>query len=562
MPLSLQPARQGLRAPAKQAQHARSGKPVLNLPRGATVAAARSHGSRAPAIANPFAAAMAAVSEAAEKRYLEMTSKAAKVKPGSSAPSFEAPSFSMPDFSGVQLPKFSAPDLSSVKIQVPKISLPESAGSGSGSEGAGAGVTLPKVEIPSFKLDLDLPELPDVADKASAAVGASLEGVSAAVGSATAAVYGALPAPAQVLARDLGEVVGAFAANPASSLVLAGLVGVPLGAKAYLDRYGGYSGDLAPAAVKELLAREDALVVDVRSEAQRAESGILDLRKSSRYRAAALPADSVTFSPKWAKERASDKQLGVLTAALLIANLTRVSTPLTKVVIMNDKDDVAARDLARAVRQAGVLRVYVMGGGFQAWQAAGLGVVSGRTEYDASALAVFADEVAEVAAEVTPKLKDPAFLTTALATSSLAIYAAANYHTTLRYVAVWGIMATIYARLSKYNSPQELPAGVIKGSLNLPTPLFKQPDTGPVDTAIQERIRHYKEVVVHCLLCAPGKRGPTAAAALQARLEALGVAPLPRVSVLTGGVDAFMKLHGGRSDVVTLPPGGWKPPAH
>ena len=32
------------------------------------------------------------------------------------------------------------------------------------------------------------------------------------------------------------------------------------------------------------------------------ESGILDLRKSSRYRAAALPADSVTFSPKWAKE--------------------------------------------------------------------------------------------------------------------------------------------------------------------------------------------------------------------------------------------------------------------
>ena len=37
-----------------------------------------------------------------------------------------------------------------------------------------------------------------MADKASAAVGASLEGVSAAVGSATAAVYGALPAPAQV----------------------------------------------------------------------------------------------------------------------------------------------------------------------------------------------------------------------------------------------------------------------------------------------------------------------------------------------------------------------------
>ncbi len=34
-------------------------------------------------------------------------------------------------------------------------------------------------------------------------------------------------------------------------------------------RYGGYSGDLSPAAVKELLLQEDALVVDVRSEEQR-----------------------------------------------------------------------------------------------------------------------------------------------------------------------------------------------------------------------------------------------------------------------------------------------------
>ncbi|KAG2445090.1 hypothetical protein HYH02_008957 [Chlamydomonas schloesseri] len=111
-------------------------------------------------------------------------------------------------------------------------------------------------------------------------------------------------------------------------------------------------------------------------------------------------------------------------------------------------------------------------------------------------------------------------------------------------------------------SAEELPAGVIKGSLNVPTPLWKQPDTGPVDKAIQERIRHVKEVVVHCLLCAPGKRGPTAAAALQARLSALGVAPAPRVSVLAGGIDAFMKQYGGRGDLVTLPPGGWKPPAH
>ncbi|KAG2496070.1 hypothetical protein HYH03_005989 [Edaphochlamys debaryana] len=111
-------------------------------------------------------------------------------------------------------------------------------------------------------------------------------------------------------------------------------------------------------------------------------------------------------------------------------------------------------------------------------------------------------------------------------------------------------------------SKEELAAGTIRGSLHVPTPLWKQADTGPVDQAIRDHIAKAKQVVVHCLLCAPGKRGPQAAAALQARLQALGVSPAPRVSVLQGGIDAFMKAHGGRADLVDLPAGGWKPPAH
>ncbi len=67
---------------------------------------------------------------------------------------------------------------------------------------------------------------------------------------------------------------------------------------------------------------------------------------------------------------------------------------------------------------------------------------------------------------------------------------------------------------------------------------------------------------MHCLYCHPGKRGPTAAAALQQRLQTLGVTPAPQVLVLKGGIDAFMAKYGGRSDLADLPAGGWKVQAH
>ncbi|GLI63295.1 hypothetical protein VaNZ11_006202 [Volvox africanus] len=111
-------------------------------------------------------------------------------------------------------------------------------------------------------------------------------------------------------------------------------------------------------------------------------------------------------------------------------------------------------------------------------------------------------------------------------------------------------------------SPEELASGTIRGFYNVPTPVFKQADTGPLDRAIHERIKHAKEVVVHCLFCSPGKRGPTAASALQQRLQVLGITPAPAVRVLKGGIDAFMAKHAGRSDLVTLPAGGWKVQAH
>lgn len=61
-----------------------------------------------------------------------------------------------------------------------------------------------------------------------------------------------------------------------------------------------------------------------------------------------------------------------------------------------------AKTVARAVAAAGA-RAYVLRGGFKAWQAAGLKVREGATEYDASVADALADEV-DVIAEQTIKV--------------------------------------------------------------------------------------------------------------------------------------------------------------
>ncbi|GIL71514.1 hypothetical protein Vretimale_2628 [Volvox reticuliferus] len=409
------------------------------------------------------------------------------------------------------------------------------------------------------------------ASSAESAVGSTVSSLEASIGDAAGQVYNALPPQAQLVARDMGDVVYAFASHPTSSLVLAGLVGVPLAIKSYADRYGGYNGDLSPQTVKELLNKEDVLVVDVRTEAERQDSGVLDLRKGARFNAAALPVDLVTFSPKWARESKAGERLGSTTIALLISRLNRIRTPLTKIVIMNNNDDLAARELARAVRAAGVLRVYVMAGGFQAWSAAGLGVASGKTDYEASALVVLLDEIAEVAAVVGPKLREPAFLATTLATSSLVVYAAVNYHTTLRYFAVWGIFATIYWRLSQYNSPQEFledlksgartaassAAGAVSAAARtaasattskppalatvaaapaLPAAAAAAPPPSPVIPAVP-----------------PPPPTEASAAALAAAMAAAGMAPLPPVAAPTTTTEGLAATNTVSAPSVTAP---------
>ncbi|EFJ47137.1 hypothetical protein VOLCADRAFT_120993 [Volvox carteri f. nagariensis] len=104
---------------------------------------------------------------------------------------------------------------------------------------------------------------------------------------------------------------------------------------------------------------------------------------------------------------------------------------------------------------------------------------------------------------------------------------------------------------------QEVAEGRIKGSLNVPSSVFKSDDTTALDEIIKGQLNGAKEVVVHCHFSKV--RGPTCAQALSKQLKALGLEAGTEVKVLEGGVAAFMEQFKEDPSVVELPDGGWNP---
>ncbi|GLI67080.1 hypothetical protein VaNZ11_011277 [Volvox africanus] len=107
---------------------------------------------------------------------------------------------------------------------------------------------------------------------------------------------------------------------------------------------------------------------------------------------------------------------------------------------------------------------------------------------------------------------------------------------------------------------KEVTEGRIKGSLNVPSSVFKSDDPTSLDEVIKGQLNGAKEVVVHCHFCKV--RGPTCAQALNNRLKALLGAEAgggTEVKVLEGGIAAFMDQFKEDSSLVELPEGGWNP---
>jgi len=287
--------------------------------------------------------------------------------------------------------------------------------------------------------------------------------VTTAVDSTTQQVLDSLPAPVTegvvVIGKGLGFVGSQVVQHPVAAGVVTLAVAVPAGLNWYKGRYGGYAGEVSPQLALDLLQGDDEQIflVDIRPEEEREENGVALLKRAARFRVAAFPLLSDVVPPKLAKEVTNVAELTLLTNAAYIAGLAPVGGQLTKIIVMDGSGGDKARDVARALVAVGMPLSYVLEGGFQAWSAAELPVAE-ASDYEASAAAALADNVeviAEKAGEVVTTVSQPNVavpLIAGTATTAIAVY---NWHYTLEYIGVLGVLLTIANKLSQYDNPIE-----------------------------------------------------------------------------------------------------------
>jgi rhodanese-related sulfurtransferase len=290
----------------------------------------------------------------------------------------------------------------------------------------------------------------------TAAVGATSSLVGS-VESQVASAVGTLPPPLRdaltAAASAAGDAAQFIAAEPRlGGAAVAASVAVPA-VLLWNAAFGGYSGKYTATKALEILKSSDtaALLVDIRSERQRVDNGVPELKRGARGKGVALPASKLL--PSIARKVRNADSLAIEILGAQIASLARVSGN-TRVIIMDDRGEMA-KAVARATRAAGVRRAYIVDGGFKAWKASGLAIIEKASEYDANPLALVGDAAETVAEEAAQLLKQPTNAVWVGAGITLAAFAAINYHLLFRYIGVIGIEATIALRVIDYESPQD-----------------------------------------------------------------------------------------------------------
>ncbi|KAH9782865.1 Rhodanese domain-containing protein [Citrus sinensis] len=133
--------------------------------------------------------------------------------------------------------------------------------------------------------------------------------------------------------------------------------------------YGGYSGDLSPKSTLELLrGKENA---DLRER-----DGIPDLRRGARFRYASVYLPEVGGSVK--KLLRGGRELDDTLTAAIIRNL-KIVQDRSKVIVM-DADGTRSKGIARSLRKLGVMRAFLVQGGFQSWVKEGLRIKELKSE--------------------------------------------------------------------------------------------------------------------------------------------------------------------------------------
>jgi len=155
---------------------------------------------------------------------------------------------------------------------------------------------------------------------------------------------------------------------------LLGLVGTvyfsPAILRTAIDIGKGYKGQASPVEAVQLLQRRDGVLIDTRSDNEKASSGIPDL--PSNVRSSYI---DVGFAGEWLgndvrRQLRDSKVLESKATATVIADLKQVNKDRAKVVVLLDgSDNGRASSVAKCLTKDQRLKnVYVIKGGFQAWK--------------------------------------------------------------------------------------------------------------------------------------------------------------------------------------------------
>ncbi|KAK1266746.1 hypothetical protein QJS04_geneDACA015562 [Acorus gramineus] len=266
---------------------------------------------------------------------------------------------------------------------------------------------------------------------------------------------------------------------------------VILGISYWRLNYGGYSGDLSPEESLELLRKENAILVDVRTEDLRKRDGIPDLRRGARFKYASIILPEMDTSVR--KQLKNHKEVDDALIATVIRNL-KVSQNDSKVIIM-DASGARSKGIARYLRRLGVKNAYLVGGGFLSWVESGLRIKEIRPE---TALTLLNEETEAILEDIKPT---PLLVLGYGVGFIAAVYALLEWEKTLQLIGIIGLGQTIYRRVASYEDSEDFNQDVrlLLAPVRLGAQAFSwaagklEPNriglpTSPSSTAVQDRV--------------------------------------------------------------------------
>lgn len=273
---------------------------------------------------------------------------------------------------------------------------------------------------------------------------------------------GQLPQPVQEILSQVSSVVSQAASqaatfaseNPggAAAVALPVFAGGPL-AVWLASRLTAYSGNKTPDEVLYLLETTDAVLVDIRSDRDRRRQGLPVLEAGAYGKGAIIPRFALGSGASMVRN-AGELQTDAVAAT--IASLSKVRRRRTMVVLL-DQGDGTAVPIAKRLLTFGVLNSCVVRGGFRQWTQDGLPVeTSSDSDYAVTALQLLGARTTFAANQTATSLRSPELLLGSIASLALVVGAVLDWHQTLQFVGVTGLLLSVINRATSYESPQDL----------------------------------------------------------------------------------------------------------